>query len=157
MGARRLFAAAIVGLGLLAYAGSAQACSCVRMDSRAALREADAAVVGKLLEVLPRDAYRADYRYRVQRVYKSGRGLVAGQSILVRSNRGGAACGLPEGVGARYGLLLQANVGGPADAATAEPRWRGGLCSVLAPRQLQSAAHSGDRADAAAAAVPGCS
>jgi hypothetical protein len=157
MGARRLSVAAIVGLGLLAFAGSAQACSCAPMRAGDALRRADAAVVAKLLKVVPRDRSRADYRYLVQRVYKVDRGLERGAVISVRSARGGAACGLPEGIGRRYGLLLEAPRGGSGQAgssgALGDASWLGGRCGVLAPGELQAAA-GGRRARISA--LPGC-
>jgi hypothetical protein len=134
MGARRLFAAAIVGLGLLASAGSAQACSCAPLPAGKALRQADAAFVGRLLKVAPRSAGQADFRYLVQRVYKSGRGLSRGAVVSVRGPRGGAACGLPEGRGRSYGLLLRAGEAG------AGVRWWSGRCGVLAPQDLRRVA-----------------
>ena len=75
---RRLsIAVAIVILGALAFAGSAQACSCVRMAPSEAMQRADAAIVGKLVKVVPRGRLRADYRYRVQHVYKRAVGYPA--------------------------------------------------------------------------------
>lgn len=135
MGARRLFAAAIVGLGLLAFTGSAQACSCASMPANEALRQADAALVGKLLKVVPRSRSQADYRYLVQRVYKNDDGLAHGEVISVRSARGAAACALPGGVGRSYGLLLRAGA-----AIGGEARWWGGRCGVLTPKELQAVA-----------------
>jgi hypothetical protein len=94
-----------------------------------AVERADAAIVGELVEVVPRDRLRADYRYRVQRVYKPGAGIRRDRTIAVRSARGSAACGLPQRVGRRYGLLL----------LWGEGRWTGGLCGVLRPHLLDSA------------------
>lgn len=141
MGVRRLFSAAIVGLGLLAYAGSAQACSCASTPAGEALRQADAAFVGKLLKVVPRARAQADYRYAVQRVYKRGAGLRPGNVVSVRSARAGSACGLPSGIGRRYGLLVEDR----------ENRWLGGLCGVLAPGRLRAVA--GGRAAGARAGL----
>ncbi len=125
MGLRRLsIAVAIVVLGALAFAGSAQACSCVRMAPSEAMQRADAAIVGKLVKVVPRGRLRADYRYRVQRVYKRGSGIRRGRTISVRSARQSSACGLPHGTGRRYGLLLRRD----------RSRWTGGLCGVFRPR-----------------------
>jgi hypothetical protein len=112
-------------LGALAMAGGAHACSCVDHAPRQALREADAAVVGRLVEAIPRDRYSADFRYRVLRVYKSGRGLAPGAELWVRSARGGAACGLPEGEG-RYGLFLYRGEG----------RWQSNSCSLFDPGEM---------------------
>jgi hypothetical protein len=135
MGVRRLFGAAIVGLGLLVFAGSAQACSCARRSPGEALRAADAAIAGELLEVVPRDEYVADYRYEVMAVYKKGPGIRRGRTVIVRSGRDGAACGLPVGTGRRYGLLLGEEAGGG---------WVGGSCGVLEPGKLRlAAAHAG--------------
>ena len=120
--------AAIVGLGALVFAGSAQACSCVRTAPAKAMRQADAAIVGKLVEVVPRSPLKADYRYRVQRVYKRGRGIRRGRMISVRSATQSAACGLPRGTGRRYGLLLERD----------RRRWTGGLCGVFKPRLVAS-------------------
>jgi hypothetical protein len=93
------------------------------------MRQADAAIVGKLIEVVPRSGLRADYLYRVQHVYKPGRGIRRGRVISVRSTNQAAACGLPQHTGRRYGLLLGRGKG----------RWTGGLCGVLAPRKLSPA------------------
>lgn len=129
MGLRRLsIAVAIVALGALVFTGSAQACSCVRMTPAKAMQQADAAIVGKLVAVVPRGRLMADYRYRVQRVYKRGTGIWRGRTISVRSARQSAACGLPRGTGQRYGLLLRRD----------ESRWSSGLCAVFRPRALHS-------------------
>lgn len=128
---RRLsLAAAIVALGALVLAGSAQACSCAQMAPGEAIQRADAAIVGELVEVVPRGAARADYRYRVQRVYKRGPGISRDTTVSVRSAMDSAGCGLPHRTGRRYGLLL----------VRGEGRWSGGLCGLLRPRQLDSAA-----------------
>jgi hypothetical protein len=94
------------------------------------MRQADAAIVGELVRVVPRNRLRADYRYRVQRVYKRGRGLRRGRTISVGSARRSAACGLPRRSGRRYGLLLRRIDG----------RWTSGLCGVTRPRRLAAAA-----------------
>jgi hypothetical protein len=93
------------------------------------MRQADAAIVGKLIEVIPRNGLKADYLYRVQHVYKQGGGIRRGRAISVRSASQAAACGLPQRTGRRYGLLL----------GRGEGRWTGGLCGVLAPRKLSPA------------------
>jgi hypothetical protein len=130
MGVRRLSVVAIVGLGALAFAGSARACSCAPLAPRQALREADAAIVGTLVGVVPRNRLRADYRYRVRRVYR-GRGTVRrGEVISVGSARRAAACALPRRLDRRYGLFLTRRRGG----------WVAGACSTVAPRRLWLAA-----------------
>lgn len=129
MGWRRLpIAAAIVVLGALVFTGSAQACSCVRIAPAEAMKRADAAIVGKLVKVVPRGKVKAEYRYRVQRVYKRGAGIRRGKTISVRSARQSSACGLPRAPGRRYGLLL----------ARDGSRWTSGLCGVFRPRLLRS-------------------
>jgi len=125
---RRTFAAVVV-LGALVPAGSAQACSCAQVAPKDSLRQADAAIVGKLVEVVPRGGLRADYRYRVQHVYKSGKGIRPGKTISVRSATDSAACGLPEEIDRTYGVLL----------SRAESRWTSGLCGVLTPELMRRA------------------
>lgn len=100
------------------------------MEPREALRQADAAIVGRLVEVVERGGGQADFRYRVRRVYKGGRAIAIGKTISVRGSSQSAACGLPWRTGRRYGLLL----------AEHEGRWTGGLCGLIEPRMLQSAA-----------------
>jgi hypothetical protein len=93
------------------------------------MRRADAAIVGKLVEVVPRGRLSADFRYRVQHVYKRGWGIRRGRVISVRSARHSTACGLPRRTGHRFGLLL----------LRGEGRWSSGLCGVVRPRQLAAA------------------
>jgi hypothetical protein len=105
-----------------------------------ALRRADAAIVGELVDVVPRGRLQADYRYRVQGVYKQGRGIRRGSVISVRSATQSAACGLPGQTDRSYGLMLDApSAGHPREGADGG-RWSGGLCGVVAPRTLRSAA-----------------
>jgi hypothetical protein len=130
VGLRRLsVVTAIVILGALVLTPGAQACSCAHMAPAEAMRQADAAIVGKLVKVVPRGRVKADYRYRVQRVYKRGGGIRRGRVIAVRSARQSAACGLPHGIGRAFGLMLSRN----------GRRWTGGLCGVFRPRHLHSA------------------
>jgi hypothetical protein len=112
---------AVVALGALVFAGSAQACSCVPMAHREAMRVADAAIAGRLLKVTPQGEGRAIYRYRVQRVYKGDAGIARGRTLAVHSSQGSAACGLPTELGRRYGLLL----------ARTELGWSSGACALL--------------------------
>jgi len=133
---RRLLTAGTLGvLGVLAFAGSARACSCAPMQPAEALRESDAAIVGRLVKVAPRGVVQADYRYEVRRVYRGARMIEAGQMLSVRSARRSAACALPRRIGRRYGLFL----------LRGEGHWRAGLCSVLSPRRLWAAAHGESR------------
>jgi hypothetical protein len=128
---------AIVVLGALLFSSGAQACSCIERTPRQALREADAAVVARLVKVVPANGYSAQYRYLVRRAYKRGAGIRAGETISVRSGVNGASCGFPIDEDRWYGLFLYRS----------ENRWTGGLCGLVAPRQLAAAAsalHEGD-------------
>lgn len=140
---RPAFAAAIVVLGVLLFSSSAQACSCIERTPRQALREADAAVVARLVEVVPGNGYSAQYRYLVRRVYKGGRAVRAGKTVSVRSGVNGASCGFPVDEDRWYGLFLDRSGN----------RWTGGLCGLVAPRQLAAAASSSNRDDRAAGAA----
>jgi len=112
---------AVVSLGALVLAGSAQACSCARVSRDEAIQRADAAIAGKLVKVLPKSRVRAVYRYRVQRVYKRAPGIRVDAIVSVRSARDSAACGLPTQTGRRYGLALSWSEGG----------WTSGACALL--------------------------
>jgi hypothetical protein len=121
--------ASFVLLGLLGV-GSALACSCAPTAPVESLARSDAAIVGRLLKVEPRGPARAEYRYRVIRVYR-GRAEIRGGSVAtVLSGRGSAACALPTRTGRNYGLFLLGERG----------RWAGGICGVLSPRRLAAAA-----------------
>jgi hypothetical protein len=93
------------------------------------LREADGAVVGRLVKVLPHGPLHAVFRYEVRRSYK-GTLPAAGKMLDVRTSRRGAACALPRRIGHSYGLFLFRRSG----------RWFGGLCGVVAPERLRAAA-----------------
>ncbi len=146
MGARRLSIAAIVGLGALAFAGSAQACSCAPPAPRTALNEADAAIVGTLVKVVPRSRLRADYRYRVRRVYRGHEAIGRGDLISVSSARRAAACALPRRFDRRYGLFLIRRRG----------HWTAGICSMIAPRRLWLAAQRGGAGGSTASSLGLC-
>jgi hypothetical protein len=118
-GRRLSSAAAIVVLGVLALAGSAQACSCAPTTRGEAIERADAAIAGRLLEVVPQNRLRAVYRYKVQRVYKGG--IRIGQVVSVASARDSAACGLPTRTQRRYELVLSRSRTG----------WTSGTCGLL--------------------------
>jgi hypothetical protein len=130
---RRLAGVAVVGLGALVLAGSAQACSCSPLAPRVALSESDAAIVGTLVKVVPRSRLRADYRYRVRRVYRGHEAIGRGDVISVSSARRAAACALPRRLDRRYGLFLVRRRGA----------WIAGICSTIAPRRLWLAAKRG--------------
>lgn len=140
---------AIVVLGALLFSSGAQACSCIERTPRQALREADAAVVARLVKVLPANGYSAQYRYLVRRAYKRGTGIQAGETISVRSGVNSASCGFPVDMDRWYGLFLYRS----------ENRWTGGLCGLVAPRQLSAAAaalRKGDGLAAAAGSISDC-
>lgn len=124
MQGRRFVAAMLAGIFLLpAYA---QACSCAPQAPAQSLQESDAAIVGKLIRVLPHGSLHADYRYEVQRVYRGRKAIERGQTLTVRSARRAAACALPRRTGHSYGLFLTRGHG----------LWFGGICGVIQPRRL---------------------
>lgn len=133
-----LLSVALVGMAL---AGSATACSCAPQAPAEALQESDAAVVARLVEVLPHGKLHADYRYEVRRVYR-GSGIKKGQMLTVRSGRRAAACALPRRLDRAYGLFLVRRQG----------TWFGGICGVVEPRRLRHAAQ-GQPADSARASI----
>lgn len=122
-------AASVVLLGLV-FSGSALACSCAPAAPAESLARADAAVVGRLLGVESHGAEQARYRYRVLRVYRGHDRIERGETVTVLSPRGPAACALPDRLGRRYGLFLLGD----------GRRWASGLCGVVSPRRLWSAA-----------------
>lgn len=126
---RLSLAAAIAVLGALVFTAGAQACSCAPMAPADAMRQADAAIVGRLVEVVPRSRARADYRYRVRRVYRGAAAIERGDVISVRSARSTAACGLPRRQNSPVGLFLLLD----------GRRWTAGACSMIAPHQLRMA------------------
>jgi hypothetical protein len=105
---------------------NALACSCAPASPAQSLAAADAAVVGRLLAVAPHGPGRAEYRYRVVRVYRGGDGIRTGKVLGVLSGRDSAGCALPTRTGRNYGLFLLGDRG----------RWASGICGVLAPRRL---------------------
>lgn len=148
--ARRALARAGIGvLALVVLLGVAQpaaACSLALPEGttvdelhRLDLRRADAAIVGRLIEVRPVGSPRAeegpaDFRYRVERVYKGKRRLRRGRVVTVRSERNEGLCGLPARTRRRYGLLLHRRRG--------RPPWRAGLMDAMSPRELREAARA---------------
>lgn len=135
----------VVLLGLVG-AGSAHACSCAPTTPGESLASSDAAIVGRLLAVEPLGPARADYRYRVVRVYQ-GRGEIRRGSVLtVLSGRGSAACALPTRTDRKYGLFLLGERG----------RWIGGICGVVPPRRLWAAAKGPQGAAEASTAAASC-
>jgi hypothetical protein len=124
-----VIAGVFVALLGLVFAGSAQACSCARATPSQSMAQADAAIVGRLISVIPRGDFSADYRYRVKRVYR-GRGRIEpGQILSVRSSNRASACALPHRTGTVYGLFLMRD----------ERHWTSGICGVISPRDLWTA------------------
>ena len=129
---RVLSAWMVVAVGVLALAGDASACSCAPQPPAESLREADGAVVGRLVRVLPHGPLHAVFRYEVRNVFKGAGSIDAGRMLDVRSARRGAACGLPRRADRNYGLFISRHGG----------RWFGGLCGVIAPQRLRAAAQT---------------
>jgi hypothetical protein len=134
-----IFPAVLVTLCVF-YASGAQACSCAPQPPAESLRQADGAVVGRLVRVLPHGSLHAVYRYEVGRVYKGA--LQKGRMLDVHSSRRAAACALPRRTGRSYGLFLSRRHG----------RWFGGICGVISPARLRLAAQN-QSADSASTSV----
>jgi hypothetical protein len=137
---RWAIASVLVALAMLAAAEDVSACSCAPQPPAESLREADGAVVGRLVRVLPHGPLHAVYRYEVGHVYKGE--LRKGRMLDVHSSRRAAACALPRRTGRSYGLFLSQRHG----------RWFGGICGVVSPRRLRLTAQS-QSADSARAPV----
>ncbi len=133
-GGRVAIAAVIAVLLGLVFAGGALACSCAPSTPAESLAGSDAAVSARLLGVTPQGGMRAEYRYEVLHVYRGRGEIEPGSTISVLSPRGSAACGLPDGIGRRFGLFLLAD---------GRHGWSSGLCGVIAPRRLWAAARHG--------------
>jgi hypothetical protein len=116
-------------LAVFVLSGSAAACSCAPQPPAESLREADAALVGRLVEVLPHGPVQAIYRYEVRHVYKGVERIEEGQMLSVHSARRGSACALPRRLGRGYGLFLLSRHG----------RWFGGICRVVSPKRMRQA------------------
>jgi hypothetical protein len=147
-------AAAALAIALVG-AEAAQACSCVPPDPDRMLKEADGAIVGRLLTVrvvdppaagVPSGAEAADYIYRVGRVYNGGPGLRRGRKVRVRSALDSATCGLPDGRGKLYGLFLTRR----------HKRWTSNLCNVISRRAMRRAAARSGRSSARSPDSAGC-
>jgi hypothetical protein len=117
-------AVSVVLLGLVC-AGSALACSCAPSSPARSLAESDAALIGRLLSVVPHGLTRAEYRYEVLHVYRGPNGLRPGATVKVTSPRGSASCALPEAVGRHYGLFLLGMAGAGLRGCAAWSRRRG--------------------------------
>lgn len=133
-------AVALAASAMLVAASGAMACSCAPQPPAESLREADGAVVGRLVKVLPHGPLHAVFRYEVDRAYKGG--IAKGRTLDVRGARRAAACALPRRTGRSYGLFLSRRHG----------RWFGGICGVISPSRLRLAAQN-QPADSARAPV----
>jgi hypothetical protein len=131
-------------LWALVGAASATACSCAPQPPAESLREADGAVVGRLVEVLPHGPLNAVFRYEVRHVYKGADSIDVGQMLDVRGARRTAACGLPRRTERSYGLFLSRRGG----------HWFGGICGVIAPQRLRTAAQGQSASSARAPVEP---
>jgi hypothetical protein len=120
----------VAAIWALIGAAVGRACSCAPQAPAQSLREADGALVGRLVRVLPHGALHAVYRYEVAHAYKGGDIIDVGKMLDVRSSRRAAACALPRRIGRSYGLFLSQRHG----------RWFGGICGVVSPRRLRLAA-----------------
>jgi hypothetical protein len=136
-----LLSVALVGMVLV---GSATACSCAPQAPAESLQESDAAVVARLVKVLPHGKLHADYRYEVRQVYRGRETIEKGQMLTVRSGRRAATCALPRRLDHVYGLFL----------AHRQGRWFGGICGVIEPRRLRHAAQSQAAGSARASVQP---
>ena len=135
-----MIASVLVALAMLAAADGVSACSCAPQAPAESLREADGAIAGRLVKVLPHGPLHAVYRYEVGRVYKGE--IARGHMLDVHGSRRAAACALPRRTGRSYGLFLSRRHG----------RWFGGICGVISPARLRLAAQN-QVADSARAPV----
>jgi hypothetical protein len=131
-------------VAMLVLADGAMACSCAPQAPAEALEESDAAVVARLVKVLPHGRLHADYRYEVRQVYRGQASIAQGQMLTVRSGRRAAACALPRRLGHVYGLFL----------ARRQDHWFGGICGVIEPRRLRHAVRNQPAGSARAAVQP---
>jgi hypothetical protein len=120
---RALLAASLV---VLVGAADAQACSCAYSKPRAALRSADYAFTGRLVEVRRRFSMRAVYTFRVEHALKGD----FGKRVRVRAPGPEPSCGLAVEVGERTGLILDRD---------RHDRWRSSLCMEYGAHQLERA------------------
>jgi hypothetical protein len=120
----------LVAFAVLLGSKAAWACSCAPQAPVESLRDSDAAIVGRLVEVTAHGGFRADYRYEVRRVYRGG--IEPSQMLTVRSARRASACALPRRLDRDYGLFLLRRDG----------HWTGGICGVIGPRRLRGAAQN---------------
>jgi hypothetical protein len=154
---RRLAIAAVALAVPLVSADAALACSCVGQSDREKLKAADAAFVGRLVEVRevnpPAEgepigsADPVDFIYRVGRTYKGGgHGINTGRRVKVRSARLGASCGLDDRTGRLVGLFVNRT----------NHRWHSNSCLTTTPRRMRRAARASSAARAGSPGSAGC-
>ena len=124
-------------------AAAAQACSCLAIAPETRFEQSDGAVIGRLVEVVPRSEQVATFRYRVREVFKGGRRIEEGQLLSLRSSTSSAACGLPKREGRRFGVFLRRE----------NRHWSATLCDVTTPQGMRAAAAAAGQASRAS---PGC-
>ena len=134
---------AVASVAGLVGAAAANACSCAAIAPETRFQLSDAAVIARLVEVVPRGEQVVVLRYRVREVFKGRRRIEVGRLLSLRSARSSAACGLPQGEGRRYGLFLSRE----------DRHWSATLCDVTTPRGMREAAAAGQ----AGRASPACS
>jgi hypothetical protein len=125
----RVIGLVLAVLAVLVPADFAMACSCAPQSPAESLEEADAAIVGRLVAVMPHGPAQAVYRYEVHRVYKGAEKIETETMLSVHSARRGSACALPRRLGRSYGLFLLGRHG----------RWFGGICRVVSPKRMRQA------------------
>jgi hypothetical protein len=131
-------------LGVLAVPAAADACSCVSQPPAQQLRQADGAVVARLVAVRPiggQAALQAKFVYRTGLVVK-GAGLERGRRLVLRGSTSSAACGLSTDVGGLSGLFLHRSGG----------RWGSSLCGQTARAVMRRLARGAE----ASSATPPC-
>ena len=116
----------------LVLAGDALACTCAAVPARQRLDSADAAFIGRIVEVRPapaRDGVRElVYVFTVDSVVKGE----LGATVEVASPADGASCGFELERDVASGILLRRDVEGEG--------WIGGLCGQIAVGELIEAA-----------------
>jgi hypothetical protein len=126
---RALLAATLL---VLVGAADAHACSCLYTTPRDALRTADHAFTGRLVDVRRQWRMHAVYTFEVERVLKG----TIGERIRIRAHGKSSSCWLEVRVGERAGLILDRDRHG---------RWTGSFCNRYGARQLRDAARGMSR------------
>ena len=151
---RLLVIAAFLALAAASAPAAAQACSCAgpgkgeRRDFySAALKRADAAIIGKVVDrrVMPGGG-QAVVVYRVRRAFKKQGRFPAGREVAVRTSAYGASCGIEQRIGSVGGILLD----------RFRKHWSGSLCSQVPKRALRRAARDHHGNGGSGANAGGC-